>query len=143
MPESDPSKKYWWIVGILVPLIVALIGLLHSENKHSGSKTDDAKQSITETKTTPSKPPCSAKLSSEHDDAQTAVHMYDNSITTNEARLSGEKNSLALAEANQDGFRVAEHRSLADTLESQIKSLKESRDEAARRVQEIEQQCAI
>jgi hypothetical protein len=27
-PSPDPSKKYWWVVGIAVPIVVALIGLI-------------------------------------------------------------------------------------------------------------------
>jgi hypothetical protein len=33
-PSPDPSKKYWWVVGIVVPLLTALIGVMaHSGNE--------------------------------------------------------------------------------------------------------------
>ena len=32
-PAPDPSKKYWWIAGVAVPIVVALIGFIASHQK--------------------------------------------------------------------------------------------------------------
>lgn len=71
----------------------------------------------------------------------TAVHIYDNAIMKHELSLQNEKQQLAMAEAQHEDFSITQHRSLAALEESGIKSLKESRDEAAARVRDIEQNC--
>jgi hypothetical protein len=77
----------------------------------------------------------------EHDDALKAVHQYDESITKNQARAQLERSAMAMAETDKDDFHVTEHRSLAEGLEQQIKDLTTSRDQAAARVQQLEQGC--
>ena len=41
-PTPEPAKKYWWAVGIVVPITVALIGLLgqwHKQDTETGAAT--------------------------------------------------------------------------------------------------------
>lgn len=140
MPE-EPSKKYWWVVGIVVPISVALIGVIFHGKNSNGNGSSSGQTPPVVISTPPQKPACSEALRSEHDDALKAVHMYDNSITVSEARLQEENGALALAQETKDDIHIAEHKSLAALVESQIKSLKESRDEAAQRVRDIEGQC--
>ena len=123
---SDPSKKYWWLVGIVVPVLAAVIGVTFRGDK-SNNDGDGAKPTVVvvPSSTQPSsKPPCVTRLSNEHDDAQRAVHEYDQFIFDKEQKLALEKDA-----------------DLRNYLESSINSLKESREKAAQRVNEIEQQC--
>lgn len=138
----DPSKKYWWVVGILVPVVVALIGAQHYCGGNSGNNGTSSTVVIQPSQPINVKPQCSAKLREEHDDAQNAVHTYDNSITDKEVKLAIEKNAQAMADADNDKFHSDEHRSLAAYLETAISELKESREQAAQRVRDIEQQCS-
>jgi hypothetical protein len=141
----DPSKKYWWVVGILVPIIVALIGAQHYCGGNSGNGGNNGTGStvvVEPSQPIVVKPPCSVALRDEHDDAQKAVHIYDNSIINNQVQLTIEKNAQAMADADNNKIRSDEHRSLAASLETTISELKEYREQAAQRVRDIEQQCA-
>ena len=138
----DPSKKYWWVVGVLVPIVVALIGAQHYCGGNNRTSPTVLIQQPNVSKATEGKPPCSAKLREEHDDAQKAVHEYDNFITDKEAKLTNEKNMQAMADSDNDKFKSDEHRELAAYLETAIAELKENREHAAQRVRDIEQQCS-
>jgi hypothetical protein len=77
----------------------------------------------------------------ERDDALQAVHMYEQSITKHEGSLQAENMQLAMAQTDQNKFKIAEHKSLAELEQNSIKSLKDSRDLAMARVKDIEQLC--
>jgi hypothetical protein len=79
----------------------------------------------------------------EHDDALNAVHLYDQSITKNEARLESKKAQVAMAQNDHDNFRIAEHTNLVDLATDAIKSLTASRDEAMNRARDLERQCGF
>ena len=38
---NDPSKKYWWIIGIVVPIVVAVIGVSFRGDKQVVGKAAD------------------------------------------------------------------------------------------------------
>jgi hypothetical protein len=81
------------------------------------------------------------QLLAERDDALNVVHTYDQKITEYEAHLQSEKQQLAMAQTQHDDVGIAQHRSLSELAENAIQSMTASRDEAAARVRDIEQNC--
>jgi len=118
---------------------VALIGTLLY---HGGNNGTSPTVVIQPTKAPEGKAPCSAKLREEHDDAQKAVHEYDNFITDKQSKLAMERNAQAMADSDNDKIKSDEHGALAAYLETAIAGLNENRERAAQRVRDIEQQCS-
>ncbi len=83
------------------------------------------------------------KRRSEHDDALNALHLYDEHITKLQGELTLEKNASDMARQQGIQAKVDEHNSLAETLESDIQLQQQSRQNAASRVQQLEQGCSF